>query len=234
MEAIIIRLTPYKEKDYIVNAFTGEGQVTFSASGALNVKSQFAGKLFLYALVDIELKETKAGFSLVSIKNLNYIAKIFTDYQKIITLNLIGEIMIRTLKDDDSISEAFPLLKNTLLGLPNTSKLLSLSYLFITNLLKVIGLGFVIDRCVNCGVKDDIVGVSFYDGGLICKNCRNTDTMVLNEQQIKIIRYGFMINETQLFRHEFADEELKDILKRFIVYLEETYNFKIVSSELIY
>lgn len=233
MEAIIIRLTPYKEKDYIVNALSNEGQITFRASGALNVKSNFAGKLFLYALVDVELKETKAGYSLVNIKNLNNIAKIFTDYDKIITLNLIGEIMIRTLKDDETISEAFPLLKNTLLGLATTKHLLSLTYLFITSLLKVLGLGFVVDRCVICKGQEHIIGVSFNDGGLICKNCQNNDTMHLNKENIKKVRYGFMINIEQLFRHEFNDDEIKELVKRFILYLEETYNFKIVSSALL-
>lgn len=233
MEAIIFRLTPYREKDYIVNAFTADGQITFRASGALTVKSKFAGKLFLYALVDIELKETKAGHSLVNIKNLNNVAKLFTNYQHIITLNLLGEIMLRTLKDDDSIKETFPLLKNTLLSLSKTEHLLSLSYLFITNLLRLLGLGFVIDRCVSCGKTDNIIGVSFYDGGLICKECYSPHTMQLNEQQIKMIRYGFMINETQLLRHTFSDEESKDLLRRFIIYIEDTYNFKIVSSELL-
>ncbi len=233
MEAIIIRLTPYKEKDYIVNALTMEGLITFRASGALNVKSSFAGKLFLYALVFVELKETKVGYTLVSIKNLNNIAKIFTDYDKIITLNLIGEIMIRTLKDDETIKEAFPLLKNTLTGLATTSNLLSLTYLFLTSLLKVLGLGFVIDRCVICKRQDDIIGISFHDGGLVCKHCQNAFTMHLNEEDIKKVRYGFMINNDQLFRHEFKDEEIKELLQRFILYLEETYNFKIVSSALI-
>ena len=55
MEVVIIRLTPYREKDYIVNALSKEeGIITFRATGALNVKSKFAGKLFLYALVDVE------------------------------------------------------------------------------------------------------------------------------------------------------------------------------------
>ena len=79
MEVVIIRLTAYREKDYIVNALSNDGMITFRANGALNVKSKFAGKLFLYALVDVELRATKAGFTLTNVESLTNMAKIFTD-----------------------------------------------------------------------------------------------------------------------------------------------------------
>lgn len=233
MEAVIIRLTPYKEKDYIVNALSAEGFLTFRANGVLGVKSKFAGKLFLYALVDIELKDTKTGYSLTNIESLNNTAKILTDYNKIIALNLIGEIIQKTIRDDETAVETFTLVKNTLKGLPTTDRTLSLIYLFITNLLRLLGLGLVIDRCVGCGKKDGIIGVDYYRGGLVCASCANQDTVHLSLDAIKILRYAFMIDEEKLFRHEFTGIEVKDLLKRIIKQLEETYNFKIISNELL-
>lgn len=233
MEVLITRLTPYREKDYIVSAISATGSISFRASGALALKSKFAGKLFLYALLDVELRETKAGYTLASIESLNNMAKIFTDYKRIITLNVIGEIINRTLKDEDSIIEVFPLIKVAMLGLPKASHLPSLTYLFITNLLRILGLGLVIDKCVVCGLKTNIIGVDFYKGGLVCGNCQNNETIKLSEHEIKVVRYGFMINEEQLFRHELNDDEVNRLLKLMLKHLEETYNFKIISSELI-
>lgn len=233
MEAVIIRLTPYQEKDYIVNALTVKGFLSFRVRGALNVKSKFAGKLFLYALVDIEVTEGVAGFTLSNIETLNNMAKIFTDYNKIIVLNLIGEIIQRTIKDEDSVIETFTLIRNALHGLPNTSNLLSLCYLFITSLARQLGFGLVVDRCVSCGSKENIIGIDYRRGGLICADCNTGNTQRLDAAQIKTVRYGFMINETQLFRHEFSDEEIRPLLKRMIQYIEEIYDFKIISNDLL-
>jgi DNA repair protein RecO (recombination protein O) len=233
MEVVITRLTPYKEKDYIVNALSAEGFITFRASGALGVKSKFAGKLFLYAFVDIEVKDTKLGYSLTNIESLNNIAKIFTDYNKIIALNLIGEIIQKTIKDDERAIETFSLVKNVLEGLPTTNHLYSMIYLFISNLLRLLGLGLVVDKCVSCGKKEAIIGVDYYRGGLICGNCANQDTMYLSPESIKILRYAFMIDEEQLFRHEFETQEVKELLKRIIKQIEETYNFKIITNDLL-
>ena len=66
----------------------------------------------LYALVDVELRESKAGHTLTNVESLTNIAKVFTDEKRIIALNIIGEVISKTLKDNDSISEAFPLIKS--------------------------------------------------------------------------------------------------------------------------
>ncbi|OQC10150.1 MAG: DNA repair protein RecO [Tenericutes bacterium ADurb.Bin087] len=234
MEVVIIRLTPYREKDYIINALSKEeGIITFRAPGALNVKSKFAGKLFLYALVDIELRESKAGHTLTNVESLTNMAKVFTDPKRIIALNVVGEVISKTLKDDASITETFTLIKNTLHALSETSKLISLMYLFITNLLRILGSGLVIDRCVSCGDTKNIIGVAFNRGGLICKSCYDDKTTKLTGSDIQILRYGFMISEAELLRHEFSDNEALSLLNLMLMYLEFTYNIKIMSKDLI-
>lgn len=233
MEVVIIRLTPYREKDYIVNALSNAGIITFRAPGALGLKSKFAGKLFLYALVEIELRDTKAGQTLSYIESLNNAAKIFSNYDKVIALNFIGEIIQKILKDDDSVKETFSLIKNTLIALSITIHNLSLVYVFLTNLLRVLGLGLVIDRCVYSGAKQNIVGVDLSAGGLVAKGYVKENAILLNAEEVKMLRYGFMINETELLRHEFSDSEVGRLLQIMVVYLETTYNFKILSNELI-
>lgn len=233
MEVIIVRLTPYKERDYIVNALSVEGMITFRATGALALKSKFAGKLFLYALVDVELKDSKAGYTLTNVETLNQMSYIFSDYQKIIFLNIFGEIALKTLKDENSIVETFPLFKNVMLALPVTTKLYSLLYLFLANLLRILGLGFVVNRCVYSGRQDQIIGLSYRDGGFVSEKARTNETTLLSPEEIKIVRYAFLINEEQLLRHEFNDEEVLRLTTRLLIHLEETYNFKLISREIL-
>lgn len=233
MEVVIIRLTPYREKDYIVNALSRDGIMTFRAPGALTIKSKFAGQLFLYALVALEVRETKAGLTVTNVETLNSAQHILNSSEKMISLNLIGEVILKTLKDDDSVKDAFLLVKNTLIALGKTNNVHSLIFLFLTNLLRILGLGLVIDRCVISGKQTGIIGVDLYYGGLISEGAQKPTTTLLNEHEIKVLRYGFMIREDQLMRHEFTKSEVYKLTKLMITYLETTYNFKIVANELI-
>jgi len=56
---------------------------------------------------------------------------------------------------------------------------------------------------------------------------------MLNAEAIKILRYGFMISEDELLRHEFDDVEALPMLLLMLSYLEFTYNFKIISKDLL-
>ena len=119
------------------------------------------------------------------------------------------------------------------MSITKTDRQLSLTYLFVTNLLRILGNRLVIDRCVRCGQKTNIIGVSYYEGGLMCKKCGDERSIMLNAEAIKILRYGFMISEDELLRHEFDDVEALPMLLLMLSYLEFTYNFKIISKDLL-
>lgn len=234
MEVIITRLTPYQERDYIVNGLTSEGFITFKAVGTLKPTSSSASHLMLYGLVDVELKETKAGATLTHIKPLFSSIKLFARSEKLTFLSLIGEVVSKVVKDENEVKEIFLLVKETLLYLEKTNNEYSLLFLFIAQLLKKLGLGFKIDGCVYCGRKDNIVGVSFSEGGFVCGTCQKGETQILNKHEIDVFRYAFMINERQLNRHEFSREEVKKFIIRLLFYIEETYNLSFSTKELIF
>lgn len=234
MEVIIIRLTPYREKDYIVNALSMEGQITFRAPGALRLNSKLAGSLTLFNLVDVELASAKAGFLLSGIKSLSAIHKVYLDANKLIALNAIGEISQKLLIDDNSVKETFVLLKEVLLKLPDVKANLSLVYLYITNLLNLLGVKPVTEECVVCKTKTNIVGLDLTLGGFVCATHAGAHTIYMGGKEIDIIRYGFMIDSTQLTRYEFSDEEVTKPLKIMLTYIEDTYGIKLISSELLF
>ncbi len=234
MEVVIIRLTPYREKDYIVNALSSEGIISFRAPGALRLNSKLAGSLTLYNLVDIEVQTGKAGFVLSGIKALSASHKIYLDTNKLVALNVIGEISQKLLIDDDSVRETFILLKEVLLNLPECNYNLSLIYLYITNLLSLLGVKLVTEGCVHCHKRVNIVGLDLSAGGFVCSTHAGAHTIYMGVHEINIIRYGFMIDHTKLVNHEFKDEEVSKVLKLMLTYIEDVYAIKLVSSELLF
>lgn len=232
-EVIILRLTPYRENDYIVYALSKDGFVTFRATGGQKASSSSRTSLLLYSLVTVELRETKAGFTLTYIKPIVSSATFFSDYNKLAALNLISETVARVVQTGEEVRETFLLIRNTLESLAKADSVYSLLYLFFTGLLARIGYKFQIQQCVKCGTKQNIVGLNLNLGGLICKNCFENGTIILTEHEINIVRYGFMFNETQFLRHEFTAEEVKKLFVIFMNYFEETYNFTLKSKELL-
>lgn len=232
-EVILLRLTPYRESDYIVYSLSNDGFITFRATGGQKVSSSSRTSLLLYSLVNIELRTTKAGFTLSYIKPLVSSATFFSDYEKLAALNLIGEIVSRTVQTEEEARETFVFIRNALTSLKETKNIYSLLYLFVTGLLTRLGYGFQVQHCVKCLAKQNIVGLNFALGGLICNDCRDSNTTLLTEHEVKIVRYGFMFNETQFLRHEFSNEEVKKLFMMFLKYTEEIYNFTFKSKELL-
>lgn len=233
IEAIIIRLTPYRENDYIVNALSNDGFLTFRAVGAQKPNSSSASSLLLYSLVNVELRETKAGYTLTYIKPLLSSSLIFADYDKLAVLNVIGELILKTIKTEEEVKETFLFLKHALFALERATSPFSLLYLYLTGLLKRLGYGFNVNSCVKCGATTNIVGLDTVNGGLVCGTCAREPYMRLDEHTVNIVRYGFMFNETQFLRHEFSKEDVYSLLPVFLLYFEEVYNFRLSSKELL-
>lgn len=231
MEVIILSLNPYKEKDFIVNALSVDGFVSFKASGAQSINSKFASKLFVFSLANIELATTKVGYTLTYIQSISSTYRFITNYEKLVTLNLIGEIITRTLKDETVSGEMFSFLKTTILALEHTDNYYSLILLFIAHYLQKTGYGLIINRCANCGIKTNIVGLSLSSGGLVCLN-HAQNAILLSGEEIKIIRYAFMYKEEEMRRHEFTNDEVSRLVNILLTHFEETFNISLLSKEI--
>ena len=57
MKIITLSITPYKEKDAIINAISEEGEISFLARGALNINNKNSALKNQLVIADIELSE---------------------------------------------------------------------------------------------------------------------------------------------------------------------------------
>ena len=92
-------------------------------------------------------------------------------------------------------------------------------YEVITNILELkllvyLGIKPVIDSCVNCGSKVDIVTISSYRGGYLCKNCAYDDVIV-NIKTIKLLRMFYYVDINKISKLDISDN-IKKELNRFI------------------
>ena len=81
-------------------------------------------------------------------------------------------------------------------------------------MLDFLGIRPVIDECVNCGNKMDIVTISSYRGGYLCKNCCQGEVIV-NTKTIKLLRLFYYVDISKITKLEVSDN-VKLELSRFI------------------
>ena len=71
-------------------------------------------------------------------------------------------------------------------------------------MLDYLGIRPVIDECVNCGNKNDIVTISSYRGGYLCKNCVKNETVV-NIKTVKLLRMFFYVDIDKISKLDISD-----------------------------
>ena len=86
--------------------------------------------------------------------------------------------------------------------------------IFELKMLDFLGIRPVIDECVNCGNKTDIVTISSYRGGYLCKNCA-TGEVITNIKTIKLLRMFYYVDIGKITKLDISDN-IKQELSRFI------------------
>ena len=92
-------------------------------------------------------------------------------------------------------------------------------YKIITNIFELkmlvfLGIKPVVDECVNCGSKIDIVTISSYRGGYLCKNCLQNESIV-NIKTIKLLRMFYYVDINKIEKLDISENIQKE-LSRFI------------------
>jgi len=92
-------------------------------------------------------------------------------------------------------------------------------YMVITNILELklleyLGIKPVIDSCVNCGSKTDIVTISSYKGGYVCKKCVYNEALV-DIKTIKLLRMFYYVDIDKITKLDISSK-VKLEINRFI------------------
>lgn len=220
IEGIVIRITPFKEKDAMINVLTQDGIISFLARGIMNLDSKNAASLTLYAYSRFDFSDDKTGKSL-SLRSGTLIKgyeQSFKSLDKLAALSFIGELTIKGIGDEDA-SGIYQYALKSLEAIESGFDTLTVVLIYFAQVLKVAGYGLEVQHCVFCGETKGIVTVSYPDGGFVCQNCLDVPSMKPREPRyLKIIRYLFLASTEDITRVAFEKEECLGILDEFTVY----------------
>ncbi len=219
IKGIVINEYPFEENSKIINVFTEEKIIGILAKGAKKIKSPFFSTTARFNYSNFNIKYKENGLStLVDSDTINNYSNIKKDIIKISYVTYITELVTKVYKHDNNkniyylyisclnkINEGFnPRIITTILKL---------------KLLDYLGIKPIIDRCVVCGTKNEIVTISSYLGGLVCKNCLK-DEEIMSEKAIKLLRMFYLVDIKKIDKIEVN----KDIIKELENFIEDYYN----------
>ena len=234
MKIIVLSITPYKEKDGIIDAISENGDITFLARGILDPKSKNAGLNNILVTADIELSEGKYKYPfLKSSLIIENPMKVTNDYYYLSCLLLIAEATKQLLQDDEKV-RIFDSLINSVHQLKYAEQPWEILLSYFAKLLSVGGYEFEVNSCLFCGSKKDIVTFSFADGGFVCQNCLNGQLeRDLTKEQMLLIRSAFNNKDIKNINFTCSKEDALIVLNKFFEFIKDSYGVTLKSASLI-
>ena len=123
---------------------------------------------------------------------------------------------------DDSNSNIYGLIISALKKINDNFDYQIISYIVELKLLLYLRRKPVIDKCVNCNNRNDIVTISSYKGGYLCKDCVGNEK-IYNLKTLKLIRMFYYVDLDKISKIN-VSENIKKELNLFIDDYYERYS----------
>ncbi len=175
----VIRRTPIRESSLIITVFTKKlGRVDAIARAVRRPSSRLRAGLELFTLSEFVLfiREGKELYNVSEVSPLGQWEEFRTNRLRFEIVSLFAITLHRILPEEVSFPQLFEDVKTMLpfLASLEPKRLKNLYVSFLLKLTKMIGIDFVVERCVKCGEEEDLYSLSFKEGGALCRACSQT------------------------------------------------------------
>lgn len=214
IEGIIVNEIPYKETSKIINILTKDlGIIGVIARGATRVKSPYMGltNKLTYGYFHINYRENLS--TLIEVDLIDSFKNIKKDLTKMSYSIYLTDLVNQVYKHEQN-KEIYSNYIASLIKINEGFDPLVITNILELKMLDYLGIRPCIDKCVNCHNTSDIVTISSYRGGYICKNCLNNEKVV-NIKTIKLLRMFYYVDISKIDKLEIS-ENIKKELNMFI------------------
>ena len=211
IEGIIVSTVDYKETSKILNILTkDEGLIGIFAKGSKKIKSNLSAtsNILTHGIFHLN-QSTKKMPNLIEVDILNNYKNIKKDLEKISYATYLLELSSQAYKHDQN-NNIYNLLISALNKINENFDTKIISNIVELKLLEHLGIKPVIDKCVNCNNHNDIVTISSYRGGYLCKNCVSTEP-IYNIKTLKLIRMFYYVDINKITKITISNNIKKEI-----------------------
>jgi len=215
IEGIVISEVDYKESSKIINILTKEyGVIGLIARGTKQVKNKLSGVTtkLTYGYFHVRYKENGLS-TLIEVDIIDNFKNIRKDINLMSYSLYLLELADRVYKHDND-DGIYDRLIASLEKIDEGYDYKIITNIFELQMLDFLGIRPVIDECVNCGSKVDIVTISSYRGGYLCKNCSHNE-VITSLKTVKLLRMFFYVDIAKISKLD-VSLEVKKELSQFI------------------
>lgn len=208
---IVVSEVDYKESSKIINIFSFDyGIIGVIARGTKKVKSKLSGvtSKLSYGYFHINYKENGLS-TLIEVDIVDSFKNIKKDINLMSYSLYILELSSRVYKHDPN-KEIYELLLTSLKKINEGYDYRVITSIFELKMLDYLGIKPVVDECVNCGSKTDIVTISSYRGGYLCKNCSQNE-LIVDARTVKLIRMFYYVDIGKITKLDISDNVKKEL-----------------------
>lgn len=211
VEGIVISETNYSETSKILNILTKEhGIIGVISKGCRNLKSPLrsVSTKLTYGKFIIYYKKDKLSI-LTEVSVINPFNNLKTDITKISYASYLLELSQQVYKQNEN-ENILNLLITALEKINEGFDPLVIMNIIELKYLDYLGIMPIIDSCAVCGKKNNIVTLSSFKGGYICKDCYHNEKIV-SEKTIKLIRMFYYVDLEKITKLNISKEAKNEI-----------------------
>lgn len=219
VEGIVVSETNYSETSKIINVITKEGTIGLLSKGARTIKSPLRSVSTKFTYATWWIKKKKSGIStLISADPIFSFNHILTDITRIsyatYIMELVSQVMNQTKEE-----RVYDLLVLALKKLDSGFDSDIITNIVELQLLDFLGVKPYLNGCAVCGSPTDIVTISSYAGGYLCKNCYHDEPLV-STKTLQLIRMLSMVDLEKVTKIKVSTQVKKELNQ----FLEDYYD----------
>ena len=233
IEGIVVSEIDYKESSKIINVLTPDyGIIGFIARGTKQVKNKLSGvtSKLTYGFFHVNYKE-KGLSTLIEVDVIDNFKNIRRDIGMMSYALYLLELADRVYKHDNDI-QIYNLLIASLKKIDEGFNYKVITNIFELKMLDFLGIRPVIDECVNCGSKDDIVTISSYRGGYLCKNCCQNE-VITSIKAVQLLRMFYYVDISKITKLDVSNEVSQELSKFIYDYYDRYSGIYLKSREFL-
>lgn len=234
VEGIIVSTVDYKESSKIINVFTkDEGIIGVIAKGSKKVKSNISASsnLLTYGIFYINVRNKRMG-SLLEVDIINNFKVIKGNLLKINYAFFLLELSSQVYRHENNNS-IYTVLLDGLIKINDGYDENVITSIVELKMLDYLGIKPVLDKCVSCGNGNDILTISSYKGGYLCKDCVNNEK-IFNIKTLKLIRMLFYVDISKISKIDISSNIMREINMFIDDYYDRYSGLYLKSKNLLY
>lgn len=209
VEGIVVFETDYKDTSKMINILTKEeGMIGVLAKGCKRLKSNLSGVGKL-TYAQFQINDINNRYSLIEYDHINYFKNIRKDLERISFAAYIIDIINQAYRQEKS-QKIYELCINSLIKINDGFNPIVITNILELQLLEFLGIKPVLDSCVCCGKKTDIITLSSYKGGYLCNECLTNEAIVTNKA-LKLIRMFCYVDISKITKLDISEHTVKEI-----------------------